>query len=305
MINMSYNGVDISGDVSVNRCWHDMYAGGRIDSVLIRMNDVRHLWDSWGPSPGDEIEVSFDTIRTGTMFLREASPRNGIYEIRAESAPASIHVKRRKSWQRVWLSQIGREISDRNGLTFESYGVTDQIYSYIPQEDMSDFEFLTALAQAESCAFQIFDKQLILFSEPFLEDREPSETLTIGSDGDYRYAVAGDLYGSCVLDGQYSGAFAVENGSALVLRPDTFLRASSDADANRFARGFLRAANKHYRSGYVRNPTILSGYAAGSVLDLRTERAASWDGKVFLHHIRNDYVKRSGKLFFRKPLEGY
>lgn len=305
MIHMSYNGIDITGNVSINRCWHDMYAGGKVDTIMLRMNDVRHLWDSWGPSPGEKIEVSFDTIRSGTMFLRDISPCNGLFSITAESAPPSMRWTRRKSWRRVWLSQIASEIAERNGLTFESYGVTDQLYDYIPQEDMSDIDFLTELTRAESCAFQIFDERLVLFSEPVLESVEPSESLVVGSDGDYRFTTGGDFFGSCVIDGQYTGRFDADNGSARVLRPNTFLRASSSADAVRFAQGFLRAVNKHHMSGFVRNPTILFGYAAGSVLDLRTERAASWNGKVFLHHIRNDYVKRSGKLFFRKPLEGY
>lgn len=305
MIRMTYNGIDITDDVSINLCCHDMYAGGKIDSVMLRMNDVQHLWDSWGPSPGDKIEVSFDTIRSGTMFLQEASPRNGLFYICAESAPPSMRWTRRKSWRRVWLSQIAKEIADRHGLAFESYGVTDRLYDYIPQEDLSDFDFLTELARAESCAFQIFDCRLILFSEPVLEASEPSETLIVGSNGNYSFSTVGDLCGSCIIDGQHPGRFDAHNGSDRVLRPDTFLRASSGADAVRFAQGFLRAFNKNRMIGFVRNPTILSGYAAGSVIDLDVERAASWNGKVFLHHIRNDYVKRSGTIFFRKPLEGY
>ena len=69
MIQITYNGVDITGSVSVNRCFHDMYAAGQSDTLSLRANDVKNLWDSWAPGPGDEIRVDFDTVRTGGMFV--------------------------------------------------------------------------------------------------------------------------------------------------------------------------------------------------------------------------------------------
>lgn len=306
MIQLTYNGVDITGSVSVNCCWHDMYAGGRADTVHLRLNDVARLWDSWRPSAGDEIRVDFDTISTGTMFLTAARPCNGYFEINAQSAPQSGYEKRSKAWQRVWLMQIGREIAERNGLDFASYGVTDQLYEYIPQDNMGDFAFLTSLARAESCAVQVYDKRLILYSEPYMEAVEPSEVLTIGMDGDYRYDdLRANLYGSCVVtSGQYSGKFAVDNGSERVYRPETIIKAGSNADVERFARGFLRAVNKDAISGFVRVP-VLTGYAPGSVISLENIRAQSWDGPVFIDHVRNDYAAGRSKVFFHKPLEGY
>ena len=306
MIHVTYNGADITNDVSVNRCWHDMYAGGRADTLRLRMNDISHLWDAWGPSAGDEIRVDFDTISTGTMFLTATEPQNGYFEIMAQSAPASGFEKRRKAWQSVWLLQIGQEIAQRNGLEFSAYGVTDRLYSYIPQDNMGDFAFLAALARAESCEMQVYDKRLILFSEPYMEAVEPSETLTIGVDGDYRYTDrSAARYGSCVVTvGRYSGTFAADNGSDRVYIPETVINAGSDSEAERFAKGYLRSVNKGLVGGYVRTP-VLSGYAPGSVVNLENLRAPSWDGPVFLHHVRNDYVERRSKMFFRKLLEGY
>ena len=306
MMQITYNGVDITGSVSVNRCWHDMYAGGRADTLHLRMNDVARLWDSWKPSAGDEIRVDFDTISTGTMFLTAARPRNGFYEIEAQSAPASCFDKRSKAWQQVWLLQIAREIAQRNDLEFAAYGVTDRLYGYVPQDNMGDLTFLAELGKAESCAVLVFNRRLVLYSEPFLEAVEPSEVLTIGADGDYRYEdLSADLFGSCVVtNGQHSGAFAADNGSERVYRPDSFIKAGSAAEAERFARGFLRAVNKGLMGGYVRVP-VLAGYAPGSTINLENSRAQSWNGPVFLDHVRNDYGKRQSKVFFRKPLEGY
>lgn len=305
-MNLIYNGVDITESVSVNRCWHDMFAGGRADTLHLRLNDVSRLWDAWGPSAGDEIQVSHGTISTGTMFLTAARPRNGYFEIKAQSAPASGYEKRSKAWQRIWLLQIGREIAQRNGLEFAAYGVEDRLYEYVPQDNMGDFAFLALLARVESCAVQVYNKRLILYSEPYMEAVEPSEVLTIGTDGNYCYDdMRAGLFGSCIVSAErHSGTFAADNGSAHIYRPEIIIKPNNNAEAERFAKGLLRDVNKGAMSGYIRVP-VLSGYAPGSVINLENSRAQSWNGPVFLDHVRNDYINGRSKFFFRKPLEGY
>lgn len=305
MIQITYNGVDITDSVSVNRCYHDMYAGGRSDTLNLRVNDVRNLWDAWSPAAGDEIRIDFDSISTGIMFVTEAIPQNGIFDIAAQSAPKSGFDKNNKAWQKVRLLQIGAEIAERNGLSFHSYGVVDRLYSYLLQAE-GDFQFLSRMAKLEGCAVLIYDRKLIMYSEPQMEAQKPSETLRITIDGDYKYKDRqSDLYGSCVVEnGMYSGSFSVSNGSNRVLRPETMPTTGSNEDAARFAKNLLRSANKGCRGGYVRS-LILPGYAPASMIELSNERAPSWDGPVFIEHIRNDYGRKESKIFFRKPLEGY
>ena len=306
MIQITYNGVDITGDVSIIRCYHDMYASGQTDTLHLRVNDAKCQWDAWGPADGDEIRVDYGTVGTGTMFVSKAVPQNGIYDIVAQSSPQSGFEIQHKAWQQVRLLQLGEEIAKRNGLAFSSYGVTDRMYSYILQDGVSDFAFLHFRAMLESCAFLVYDKRLILYSEPHMEQITPTEALEITADGDYKYnGRRADLYGSCVVEnGLYSGVFDADNGSARLYRPKTSGGAGSAAEAERFAKGFLRSVNKGCYGGYVRS-RILPGYAAASTLELKNPRAASWDGTVFLDHIRNDYGRGESKLFFRKPLEGY
>lgn len=306
MIRIVYKGVDITDSVSINRCWHDMYAAGRSDTLTLRVNDVNGIWDKWAPSVGDEISAGYGTIGTGTMFVASATPQNGTYDIAAMSAPASGFEVQSKAWQKVRLLQIGAEIAERNGLSFQSYGVEDRLYSYLLQHGESDFAFLAHRTELEGCAFLVYDKGLVLYAEAAMEATAPIETLSVAIDGGYKYIDRrSDLYGSCeVSGGIYTGGFSARNGVSRVLRPRTPGSIGSNEEAERYARNLLRAANKSCCGGFVRS-RILPGYAAASTVTLENERAPSWNGQVFLEHVRNDYSKGESKIFFRCPLEGY
>ena len=305
MIQITYKGIDITSDVSINRCYHDMFGADQSDTLHLRVNDTNCLWDSWAPAVGDKIRVDYGSIGTGTMFLTSAKPRNGTYDIVAQSAPKSGFEIQNKAWQKVRLLQIGSEIADRNGLSFASYGVEDRLYSYILQSG-GDFQFLNRRARLEGCAILIYDETLVMYSEAYMEALEPSEMLEVTIDGDYDYTDnRSNLYGSCVVEsGIYSGEYSVDNGSKRILRPTDIGNIGSNDEARRFAKNLLRYKNKSCYGGYVRS-RILPGYAAASTVALSNARAPSWDGPVFLNHIRNDYGRGESKIFFRRPLEGY
>ena len=305
MIEVIYNGVDITDNVSISRCYHDMYGGDRSDTLNIRFNDTDNLWDAWAPAVGDEIRIDYYAISTGAMFVSKIVPQNGILDITAQSAPASGFVNRNKAWSNVHFLQIGAEIAERNSLSFHSYGVEDRLYSYVQQSD-GDFRFLNRLAQMEGCAVVIYNKKLVIYNEAFMEAQEPSETLDVTIDGGYKYHDRRiELFGSCTIQsGMYSGSFAIANGSDRVLVPASMPVAGSNDEAERFAKNLLRYANKGCYGGYVRTP-ILTGYAPASIVELSNAKAQSWDGPVFIDHIRNDYMSGNSKIFFRKPLEGY
>lgn len=306
MIQLTYNGVDITENVSINRCWHDMYASEKSDTLQLRLNDADVLWDSWAPAVGDEIRVDYGTISTGTMFVSRVIPQNGTFDIYAQSAPASGFELQNKSWQKVRLLQLAEEIAKRNGLSFHSYGVEDRLYSYILQKNESDFAFLSRRARLEGCSFLVYNKTLVLYSEAYMEAVQPTETLDVAADGDYKYNDRRfGLYGSCLVEsGMYTGEFAADNGVGRKYRPTEIGIIGSIQEAARFAKNLLRYVNKGCYSGFVRSH-ILPGYAAASTIMLSNKRAPSWDGVVFIDHIRNDYGSGKSKIFFRRPLEGY
>ena len=267
MIQLTYNGVDITSKVSISRCWHDMYAANQSDILQIRLNDADVLWDKWAPAVGDEIQVDFGAISTGVMFVSGVMPQNGYIDIQAQSAPASGFELQNKSWQRVKLLQIGEEIAKRNGLSFQSYGVDDRLYSYILQKNESDFSFLSRRARLEGCSFLVYNKTLVLYSEAYMEAVAPSEVLQIALDGDYKYTDSRfSLYGSCQVNaGIYTGEYVADRNTPRKYKPTDIGTIGSNQEASRFAKGLLRFVNKGCYSGFVR-ANIMPGYAPASCL---------------------------------------
>jgi len=306
MIQVIFEGENITDNISINACVHDMFAEKQSDTLLIRFNDTNNLWDKWNPKVGNEITVNYGNIGTGKMYVYGALPTNGLYELKAASMPPSVYEVKNKAWQQISFFKMGAEIAANHGLSFASYGAEDYLYPYILQENTTDFYFLQKRCELEGCAFLVYDNKLILYSEPYMENQQPMETLSIGVDDDYRYwDDTARLYGSCTIErGNYQGSFDGGNGMARVYTPEEKITVGSAIEAERFAKNLLRSKNKNAKNGYFLG-RILPEYAAASVLKLQNERAPSWDGNIFLTHIRNDYAKGLAKIFFRKPLEGY
>ena len=302
-----YNGTDIYNDVSVNYCVHEMFAEKQADTLVIRFNDPKGVWSKWNPAAGDVIRFKEGASDTGKMFIHSMKPENGLFTIRAMSMPKSGATKKSKSWEGVRFLQIGNEIAKNHGLTFQNYGCKDQVYPYLRQENETDFALFSRLCMLEGCQMLIFDGKLLAYNEQYIEKQTPAGTLKIDSNGNYSYQDnRAACYGSCeISSGSYSGKFKAPNATnTTVLRPDKAIPVTSNAEAARFAKGLLRNANKYGHTGQF-SKSLLTGYAAASLLKLKTAKASAWDGTVFVYKVRHDFVANKSTLYFRDLLEGY
>lgn len=301
-----YNDVDIYPEISVNACIHDMYADKQADSVVLRFNDTRRQWDSWKPGQGDTLTVAEGAATTGLMYVKSVLPENGLYAMRAISIPLSSETPVNKAWEQIHLLQIAQDIASKHGLAFESYDVEDRFYPYLLQNGVQDFDFLQIRCTLEGCAFVVFDGTLILYGEAALESQTPAGSIQVRTDHDFEYQdrSANDYAKASLESGRYQGEFDAGIPSGPTLLPQRPIHVTSDSEAERYAKAILRDANKMNRSGHV-DMAFSPEYAAGSVALLETAGEGSWDGPVFLHHVRHDYVKGRTRIFFRRPLEGY
>ena len=301
-----YNETDITNDVSVNYCVHEMYAEKQADTLVIRFNDLKGIWSKWNPADGDVLRLTEGAGDTGKMFIHSMKPQNGYFTIRAMSMPKSGATKRSRSWEGVRFLQLANEIAEDHGLAFRSYGCVDQVYPYLKQDNEGDFALFSRLCMLEGCQMLIYDGKLLAYNEQYIESKTP-----IGSEVDentnfsYQDNRSG-CYGSCeVSGGSYFGKFTAPGAkNTTILRPDKPIMVTSNSEAARFAKGLLRNENKYGHTGQFTRP-LLTGYAAASLLKLKTVKASAWDGTVFVYKVRHDFIKNTSTLYFREPLEGY
>ena len=302
-----YQGADIFPEVSVHRCFHDMYGEKQSDELLLKLNDTRQLWDVWSPKKGDAIAIEDGAAKTGKMFVESVVPESGIITLRAYSMPQSVKDKRSKSWEKVKFLQLAQEIAGRHGLTLETYGITDQTYDYVEQNNLPDFAFFQNRCTLEGAAFLVYDGKLVVYDEAYMEGQTPADTITITPASSFEYRDEGaSAYGSAeAVNGGLTGTFSAPAGGDKVLRKIIPIRMSDQGEADRFAKGLLRDANKAAVTGTLWTGSLQRNYAAGSLVTLATEGVKSWDGPAFISRIRHDYVKTRSKIYLRKPLEGY
>ncbi len=302
-----YEGIDIAGKISINRCEHETFAEKRSDQLVLRFNDAAGLWNFWNPVRGEKVQLIDGSDDTGKMFITSIVPENGLFTLRAMSMPLSGETVSSRSWENVKLFQMGQDIAAKHGLTFKTYGVTDRTYSYIKQERLTDFEFYHRRCQLEGCAMLIYDGALIVYDEKQMEAQTPTGSIKVGDDGFFTYNDdSAQSYSKAeVVSGKFSGSFSdAKANTSRILRPKEPIECTSDAEAIRFARGLLRQANKNARTGSFHRK-LSRGYAAASVVNIETSKAKAWDGKVFITRTRHDFLTGETKIFFRKPLEGY
>lgn len=301
----TYQGKDIYGDVSVNYCVHEMFAEKQADSLVIRFNDTKGVWSKWAPAAGDVVTFEEGASKTGKMFIHSTRPENGLYTVRALSMPLSGKIRKSKSWEGVRFLQLASEIAGSHGLTFENYGCKDELYPYLAQKNETDFALFSRVCTLEGCQMIIYDGKLIAYNEAYIESQPVAGDLEIGDDGNFSYVNdTASLYGSAeITGGSCSGSFSVANGSERVLRPSGEISVTSNAEALRFAKGLLRNANKWTQRGTF-SRSLMTGYAAASLLRIKTTKASAWDGTIFVNKIRHDYVANATIFYFRKPLEG-
>ena len=299
---ISYEGKDIYPEVGVNRCCYDTYCGGRPDTLEIVFNDSSELWDGWSPEIGAAISAKQDNMDTGRMFVYSFAPENGLYTLRARSAPESIYERRTKSYEKVRFIDLLSEAAGRNDLTLDTYNVSNNLYGYVEQRGLSDAQLLQSRCMLEGYGLIISDGKLIVYDELSLENQTPAATLDVVKADDFYYTDNDtDYYGSCELtNGKYTGTYSAGSGRTLKRRCNLY--AESDGEMIRYARGVLRNECKSRKTCVYDGRQLYDGIAAGSVVSLETIGAESWDGPAFVTHVRHDFVFMLSKIEARKPL---
>lgn len=298
---LKYEGVDITSRVNISQCVHDMYCERHADTLLLKFSNSEGLWDKWKPKSGDTLEIEDNNVRSGKMFVKKIEPMTGFFVLKASSIPISADAEHSKSWEKVTKLQLAKDLAHKHGLLLKVYGVEDRKFSYLQQSKEKDFVFFENLCVLEGDAFLIYDGCLILYNEKYMETMSSNRTLKITGENEFHYEEEMEYSGCTIMNESKSFTYMKDNEYWYVAEKKVQIYIESDGDAERYSKNMLRYLNKEKRKGYFYTTPLAKDYAAGSVINIKTVDAGSYDGPVFITHIRHDYKNGKSKIFFRKP----
>lgn len=195
-----YESADISKDIApfLKSFSISEVLGGEADTAEITVEDREELWvGGWFPQRGDTMELSISL----TDWTAEGDARQlpfGKFEIDeiGNSAPpneakikmvsipnnAGIRsVEKTRSWEKVKLSAIGKEIADGAGLEFFYDTEEDPTLERAEQNEESDLSFLLKICKDAGLALKVSDKKIIIFDVKKYEEADPVLTLAKGT----------------------------------------------------------------------------------------------------------------------------
>lgn len=298
-----YNDVDITKDISIVECEHEMNAEDRPDEIKIKFADNNHLWDGWEPNNTDTIKVVDGIAKTGKMFIQSVLPENGYMNLSGSSVPDAMRKvikENNKSWTGAKFLQVITEIAGRNNLTVESNGIENRTIPFLELENISDLNFISERCKLEGCSFVVYDGKIIIYSPEAIEKTNPVKTVTIKDDTNYEYDDNSiNAYGACEIDnGNILGTATAVNKNKNVLREVLEGYIDNQAEGNLYAKNILNKENRGLKTGKFKS-SIMRDLSAASIVNLVTPTASSNDGPVFYTKIRNDYVNKKTEHFFR------
>lgn len=305
-ITIMYEGSNIARKISIKSILYTQYASNHADVLELQFNDTGKNWDRWdgGKMSGTEISVEAFGVKTGKMFVHSCSPRNGVFELRALSVPPDYNSTATKSWEKISLEELAKEIASNHGLSCKTYSTNNVKRKYVAQNNQGDFEFLSARCLLEGAAFVVYDGVLNLYDEKSLEaDKEgvqidiDDEKFTEAEPIQSKEKAIGEY---TVKNGRFSGKATDEN--ATQKKTEVIDEAlEDDAGAEKIAIAKLRASNKNINCIEI-TTDLQKGISAGSVIGVKTEKRPNWNCSAFVYKVRHNLMKNKTKIWARKPL---
>lgn len=307
-MNIFYEGVDITNSIEIRKADIVDNAGGCADSIDLSFADTEGLWSKWKPLKGHKINVLEGGFSSGVMFTDYISQSRGSIRMKGLSLPPKAKTGKTKAWESIRFLQMAGEIANTHGFTLETFGVTDYLYERLDQINETDFDFLLHRCIVEGYSLKICNSKVVIYSEQDFEAKVAVKTLSLDQfDGDYEFKTASTgLYSSCAINcstpsGMITKEYKPPSAPAgPVLKPLVYVK--SLAEAERYCKGMLRAANKNENTGKIQielDPDL----AAGACVEIDGAGLAA--GKYFIDQAVHKLKDKKTILKLRKPLEGY
>jgi len=305
-----YNGTDITASVQTTNVVMTDYAGGKPDHLQLAFSDAEGLWSKWRPSKNDTVQVKEAGYDSGLMYVDTLGQSAGSFLLGALSLPPSGKTARTQGWENVRLLEIAVQLAARHGLALRTYEIVNHLYERIDQQEEADFTFLTERCRLEGYSLKIHNRSLVIYDEAVRERGIPDPQRGVirqsEMNGGFTFLdKSTDCYAKCIVrsrtgSGVLTGLAVAPgvSGPTLVCS----LPVTSQAEADRYARGILRSSNKQMVTGTF-GINLNMEYAAG--MTVRVMDTGMFDGVFLIDRLAHDLLHNRTRLFLRQPLEGY
>jgi len=305
-VRLLYNGADVTDRVEIRAAQYIDRAGGLADRLDLAFNDAEEIaWAHWPIAFDDTVAIARGALFTGVMYVDSVRQARGTVELGAVSVSPELRSAGFGAWESIRLHELLRRFADKYALRLRLIGVPDALYPRIVQRGEPDMEWLAFRLSLERCAAKLTGDALAAYFEPEAEAREPQIELSLADCPGYAYRAS--QYERCagvILDsGAISYAFRAPGvPSGRVIR-EANIPALSIAEAERYAMGLARAANK--RAEILAVPMALRPeLAAGQTVNVASV-SDRLRGVWFIDQVRHDIPGERTTASLRRPLKGY
>lgn len=305
---LTYEGKDITSDVEISIATYDTITDcTQADTLRLEFSTKGDGWQNWRPQVGDSVEYKKDGASTGKLYVYDFDIEKKVTTLYASPMPPSVAAgaAQSKKWEKVYLTQIGKDIAAKHGLKFELMQMDDVFYDGKQlDKNQSDVALLGDLAKQESAVLVFYDGRIIMMSEPVLESQTP--TFELDMEGATYDCVdqSNTAYGKATVKaGSVTGTYTADASNPNELAIQT-IKTPSSAEATRAAKGHLRNANKNTATLSV-TTEINPDLTAGITMTLSGEKPTGWSGTLYAYRIRHEWHNNQTVIFLRRPLEGY
>lgn len=247
MLQIIWQGTDITKSVSVTGCEVKDTCGARCDSLTLEM-DHAATWYAWGPETDDEIEVSEGGYGTGKLYLSAVAPEGDGFRVIATSLPARARQRAWDSFTDATLEDVFRRAAAEVNMGYALFGVDRSArLPYWERGMESPAAMLSRLMDLEGAVLKCVNGKLTGIGIEYAAALPPACRIEVKADTDgasYERRDGDRLRALTVLT-PFARVTAEDTGALLQRRETrTDVPARDAVTAGRWARGLLRALNR-------------------------------------------------------------
>lgn len=266
-------------------------------------------------SDGKDSLLDCGTFQIDTISVSGAPSKITLKGTSLANTSTIRAVKKSKAWEKIRLSSIAKQISERNGMKCYFSSEYDPLYTRREQIGESDIVFLQRLCKAAGISLKVTAGTIVLFDEAAFEKKDIVQTFECGKGNvlsyDFSDSTSDTSYSSCHVSYtdpssgktiEYTYTPRIDDpGTGEVLEISE--KVNDREEARKLAMKRLRQKNKNRFSASLKvigNIMLAAGATVG------ISGWGDFDGKYIIatasHSIGNGYTT---SLKLRKVLEEY